>query len=151
GRYYGSVDSTPLFVVLAGEYYQRTADLELIRGLWPNIERALDWMDRYGDVDGDGFLEYQRQTANGLVQQGWKDSHDSVFHADGPFAQPPIALCEVQGYAYCALRCASTLAAALGEQDHAVELRARAGTLRDRFESVFWSDAQGTYALALNG
>jgi len=151
GRYYGSVDATPLFVVLAGEYYQRTADLDLIRQLWPNIERALDWMERYGDVDGDGFLEYQRRTANGLVQQGWKDSQDSVFHADGTLAQPPISLCEVQAYAYAALRCASTLAAALDERDQAVGLRARAGTLRDRFEKVFWSEAHGTYALALDG
>jgi glycogen debranching enzyme len=151
GRYYGSVDATPLFVVLAGEYYRRTADLDLIKLLWPNIERALGWMERYGDVDGDGFLEYQRRTANGLVQQGWKDSQDSVFHADGTLAQPPIALCEVQGYAYAALRCATTLAAALGQTDRAVALSARADTLRDRFEKAFWWEAHGTYALALDG
>src|SRR5690606_21284592 len=82
-RYYGSVDSTPLFVMLAGAYYERTGDLATVRGLWPNIEAALLWLDDYGDRDGDGFVEYGRATVDGLVNQGWKDSHDSVFHLDG--------------------------------------------------------------------
>ena len=151
GRYYGSVDSTPLFVMLAHEYYRRTADLPFIRGIWANIERALTWMEQYGDVDGDGFLEYQRRTPSGLVQQGWKDSQDSVFHDDGALAEPPIALCEVQGYAYAALRGAAVLARALGETDRAATLAARATTLRDAFEEAFWSDDLGTYALALDG
>jgi glycogen debranching enzyme len=98
GRYYGSVDSTPLFLMLAGAYYERTGDLALIRAIWPNIERALEWIDKYGDADGDGFVEYARRSRHGLVQQGWKDSYDSVFHRDGTLADPPIALCEVQGY-----------------------------------------------------
>ena len=110
GRYYGSIDSTPLFVMLAAEYYQRTADAQLIREIWPNIKRALNWIDVFGDRDGDGFIEYQRQTDKGLAQQGWKDSQDSVFHADGRLAEAPIALCEVQGYVYAAKRGAASLA-----------------------------------------
>jgi glycogen debranching enzyme len=108
-------------------------------------------MEQYGDVDGDGFLEYQRRTPSGLVQQGWKDSQDSVFHDDGALAEPPIALCEVQAYAYAALRGAAVLARALGETDRAAALAARATTLRDAFEESFWSDDLGTYALALDG
>ena len=151
GRYYGSVDSTPLFVMLAGEYYRRTADLAFVAEIWPNIERALTWMSDYGDPDGDGFLEYQRRTPNGLVQQGWKDSQDSVFHADGTLAQPPIALCEVQGYAYAALCAAGTLAAALGNGERAATLTARAAALRQHFEEAFWAEELGSYALALDG
>src|SRR6184192_2386308 len=85
-RYYGSVDSTPLFVMLAGAYYKRTGDLTFIQSIWPNIELALAWIDRYGDPDGDGFVEYCRSSPTGLVQQGWKDSQDSVFHSDGTMA-----------------------------------------------------------------
>jgi glycogen debranching enzyme len=96
-RYYGSVDATPLFVMLAGAYYERTGDLPAVEALWPNVERALDWIDRYGDLDADGFVEYARRTESGLIQQGWKDSHDSVFHRDGTFDDAPIALCYVQG------------------------------------------------------
>src|SRR5439155_1591756 len=81
-RYYGSVDATPLFVMLAGAYFRRTGNVEVIERIWPNVERALDWIVRYGDADGDGFVEYARRSEHGLVQQGWKDSHDSVFHAD---------------------------------------------------------------------
>ena len=104
GRYYGSVDSTPLFVMLAGAYYRRTGDrAPSCETIAPDVQRALDWIERYGDVDGDGFVEYARRTAHGLVQQGWKDSHDSVFHADGTLAEAPIALCEVQAYVYARL------------------------------------------------
>ena len=102
GRYYGSIDSTPLFLMLVDQYYRRTGDLAFVHELWPNIERALRWIDEYGDVDGDGFVEYARRSDRGLVQQGWKDSNDSVFHADGEIAEAPIALCEVQGYVYAA-------------------------------------------------
>ena len=98
-RYYGSVDSTPLFVVLAGAYLERTGDLDDARGLWPHIEAALAWIERYGDRDGDGFVEYGRQTS-GLANQGWKDSHDSISHADGSLAEGPIALVEVQAYVF---------------------------------------------------
>jgi glycogen debranching enzyme len=97
-RYYGSVDATPLFVLLAGLYLKRSGDLETIRAIWPNILAALGWIDTYGDADADGFVEYQRMTERGLANQGWKDSFDSIFHADGSGAEGPIALCEVQAY-----------------------------------------------------
>jgi glycogen debranching enzyme len=151
GRYYGSVDSTPLFIVLATAYYDRTGDLALIRALWPNIARALTWMTEYGDVDGDGFLEYDRHSVNGLINQGWKDSGDSIFHADGSLAEAPIALAEVQAYAYAAYRGAARLAAALGQPRDEVRLNDVAERLRQRFEAVFWLEDLGTYALALDG
>jgi glycogen debranching enzyme len=151
GRYYGSVDSTPLFVMLAEAYYQRTNDLEFIRSIWGNIERALDWMDQYGDLDGDGFIEYARHSKTGLVQQGWKDSRDSVFHADGQLAEPPIALCEVQGYSYAAKRGAANLARQLGRDARATALGQQAMTLQQKFEEVFWMEEIGTYAFALDG
>jgi glycogen debranching enzyme len=150
-RYYGSVDATPLFVMLAGAYYERTADLEFQRSLWPHIERALAWMNDYGDKDGDGFIEYSRESPNGLVQQGWKDSGDSVFYEDGRLADPPIALCEVQGYAYAAKRSAATLAAALGNSKTAQKLEAEARELKARFEKAFWCEDLDMYALALDG
>ncbi|MBO0912228.1 MAG: amylo-alpha-1,6-glucosidase, partial [Acidobacteria bacterium] len=150
-RYYGSVDSTPLFVLLAGEYYLRSGDRELIRELWPNIRAAIDWMDEYGDVDGDGFVEYAPHGNRGLVQQGWKDSSDSVFHADGEIAVPPIALCEVQGYVYAAKLAAALMSRALGDEESARELERRASALRDRFEDAFWCDDLDAYALALDG
>ncbi|RUL87770.1 amylo-alpha-1,6-glucosidase [Tautonia sociabilis] len=151
GRYYGSIDSTPLFVWLAAAYLERTGDLPFLQSLWPNIDRALRWIDDFGDRDGDGFVEYQRRTPNGLEQQGWKDSHDSVFHADGSAAEPPIALCEVQGYVYAAKFGASGIAQQLGLSGRAVELAEQAKALRDRFERAFWLDDLGTYALALDG
>ncbi len=151
GLYYGSVDSTPLFVMLAAEYWKRTGDLTFIRSLWPNIEAALEWIERYGDLDGDGFVEYGRHTSSGLVNQGWKDSDDSVFHADGSTPEGPIALVEVQGYAYAALTGAARLAAALGRMARARSLAQRAEALRKRFEEAFWCEDLGTYALALDG
>ncbi|MBP7148852.1 MAG: amylo-alpha-1,6-glucosidase [Acidobacteria bacterium] len=150
GRYYGSVDSTPLFVLLAGAYHQRTADLAFLESIWGNIERALEWIDRHGDADGDGFVEYCRRTPRGLAQQGWKDSEDSVFHADGSAAAPPIALCEVQGYVYAAKKGAARLAAALGRSGHAAALEDQAERLRAAFENAFWCEDIGTYALALD-
>jgi len=151
GCYYGSVDSTPLFVMLAGEFYQRTADLDFIRTLWPHIELALAWIDTYGDLDGDGFVEYQRRSDKGLIQQGWKDSSDSVFHADGSLAEPPIALCEVQGYVFAAKQHAATLSAALGDTRRAAGLKAQARQLQRKFEETFWCEDISTYALALDG
>jgi glycogen debranching enzyme len=151
GRYYGSVDATPLFVLLAGAYYERTGDRAFVEGLWPHIEAALAWIDRDGDPDGDGFVEYQRRCENGLLHQGWKDSDDAVFHADGTPAAGPIALCEVQGYVYAARRAASTVAAVLGQAERAAELQRRAEALRQRFEEAFWCEELGTYALALDG
>jgi glycogen debranching enzyme len=151
GRYYGSVDATPLFVVLAGAYYRRTGDRSLIDSLWENIEGALMWIERYGDLDGDGFIEYARRTPAGLIQQGWKDSHDSVFHRNGDLAEPPIALAEVQAYAYGAWRAAAMLARARGEDVRATALENRADALRMKFEDTFWLEDIGTYALALDG
>jgi glycogen debranching enzyme len=151
GRYYGSVDATPLFIMLAGDYYERTSDLECIRQLWPHIERALAWIDEYGDVDGDGFVEYSRRSANGLLHQGWKDSEDAVFHADGTLAVGPIALCEVQSYVYGACRSAARLAHALGKENRARELGDTAEMLKQNFNRAFWSDALGTFVLALDG
>jgi glycogen debranching enzyme len=151
GRYYGSVDSTPLFVMLAGAYYQRTADRAFMEKLWPHVERALEWMQTYGDPDGDGFLEYARRSPKGLVQQGWKDSHDSVFHQDGTMAEAPIALCEVQGYAYAAWQAGAEIASMLGDRTGGDMMRGRARQLRERFEEAFWLPDLGTYALALDG
>lgn len=151
GRYYGSVDSTPLFIVLAGEYFARTGDRACIATLWPHVERALEWIDHYGDRDGDGFIEYARRSASGLVQQGWKDSQDSVFHADGMLADPPITLCEVQAYVYAARKHAAAMAEALGDSTRAECLRQQAKDLRVEFETQFWCDEEGTYALALDG
>jgi glycogen debranching enzyme len=150
-RYYGSVDATPLFVMLAGAYLERTGDVAFAQRIWPNVERALQWIDEYGDLDGDGFVEYSRRSARGLVHQGWKDSQDSVFHADGRLAEGPIALCEVQAYVYGARLAAARLAAALGHAARAPELESQANRLRERFEDVFWCEELSTYALALDG
>ena len=150
-RYYGSVDATPLFVMLAGAYFNRTGDIPFIQRLWPHVERALHWIDKYGDLDGDGFVEYKRNAAKGLVQQGWKDSDDSVFHEDGKIAEPPIALCEVQGYVYAAKLAAAKLTRILGNVDYCCDLELQAESLRTNFESHFWCSDLGTYALALDG
>jgi glycogen debranching enzyme len=151
GRYYGSVDSTPLFVLLAGEYFERTGDLATIQTLWPNIERALTWIDRDGDIDGDGLVEYQRATDRGLLNQGWKDSHDGVSHHDGSIPDGPIALCEVQGYVFGARRAAAKMAAALGHRAREAALLEQAELTREVFEAKFWMPDLGTYALALDG
>jgi glycogen debranching enzyme len=150
-RYYGSVDATPLFVLLAGAYYERTADLPFVESIRPNIDAALRWIDTYGDLDGDGLVEYIRRAPDGLVQQGWKDSSDSVFHADGTLAEPPIALCEVQAYVYLAKRHAASLFANLEDADSAARLMKEAEALRVRFERLFWSEELSTYAMALDG
>ncbi len=129
-RYYGSIDATPLFVMLAGAYYERTGDLGTIRALDPHLQRALEWIERYGDRDGDGFLEYRRRQEGGLVNQGWKDSDDSVFHASGELATAPVALVEVQGYAFAAFKAAAQLARALDRADEAAKRETRAEALR---------------------
>ncbi len=151
GRYYGSVDSTPLFILLAGAYFLRTGDREFLSLIWPNIQSALRWIDIYGDADHDGFVEYARRSNTGLVQQGWKDSNDSVFHSNGQLAEPPIALCEVQAYTYAAKRAAAMLASEFGENDYALQLNLEADTLQQRFEEFFWCEEIGMYALALDG
>src|SRR5207302_8060086 len=134
-------------VALAGSYYERTADRETLEAVWPNVERALEWIDTLGDRDRDGFVEYNRMSANGLVHQGWKDSHDAVFHADGSLAEGPIALCEVQGYVYGAKLAVSEVAAALGKIEKAKRWRGEARKLQERFERAFWCDSIGAYAL----
>ncbi len=151
GRYYGSVDSTPLFIILAGAYFLRTADREFLSTIWPNIQSALRWIDIYGDADHDGFVEYARRSSTGLVQQGWKDSNDSVFHASGQLAEPPIALCEVQAYTYAAKRAAALLAGEFGDNDYSMRLNLEADSLQQRFEEAFWCEEIGMYALALDG
>ncbi len=151
GCYYGSVDSTPLFVVLAGAYYQRTGDRAFIEAIWPNIERALGWIELYGDVDGDGFVEYARHSTHGLVHQGWKDSREPVFHADGRSAEGPIALCEVQGYVYEAKLYAAQFAEMFGDSTRAQALRNDAEQLKARFNQAYWCDDIATYAIALDG
>jgi glycogen debranching enzyme len=151
GRYYGSHDATPLFVMLAGAHYRSTGDLDLARELWPHIEAALGWIDGPADPDGDGFVEYARQRPTGLGQQGWKDSDDSIFHEDGVLAEGPIALCEIQGYVFAARRAAADLAAALGRHERATELWAQADALRARFEETFWDEELRTYGIALDG
>ena len=151
GLYYGSVDSTPLFIVLLGRYVERTGDLQTLAELWPACEAALRWIDHYGDPDGDGFIEYQRATEGGLANQGWKDSHDSNFHADGRLAEGPMALCEVQGYVYEAKRRAAFCARLLNHYDRADQLEAQAERLAERFEEAFWLPELNTYALALDG
>lgn len=150
-RYYGSIDSTPLFVMLAGAYLDRTHDVETIRSLWPAIEAALRWIDKYGDRDGDGFVEYGRRTSDGLLNQGWKDSHDSIFHADGTLAEGPIALVEVQGYVYAAWMAAARMARNLGHNGRATALETRAAQLRQRFDEAFFDEELGTYVIALDG
>jgi len=149
--YYGSVDSTPLFVMLAGLYTEHTDDLDTLRELWPNIEAALRWIDGPGDQDRDGFIEYHRFGDNGLVNQGWKDSHDAIYHADGTPAEGPIALCEVQGYVYAAKQLAARCARRLGKDELAVALETQAARLAERFEAAFWCSDIRTYALALDG
>lgn len=149
-RYYGTADATPLFVLLAHAYFQRTADRAFIDEIWPNILAALTWMRTDGDPDRDGFVEYWRRSETGLVQQGWKDSHDSVFHADGSLAEPPIAICEVQAYSYGAWKGAAYLASIRGDRREADEWQERAERLRSQFETAFWCEDIGTYALALD-
>ena len=151
GLYYGSVDATPLFVVLAGLYAERTGDDELTAELWPAIETALAWINGAGDADGDGFVEYYRATDQGLANQGWKDSQDAIFHADGRLAQGPIALAEVQGYVYLAKTLAARCAHRLGKTEHARRLATEAEQLAQRFDASFWCPELGTYALALDG
>jgi glycogen debranching enzyme len=149
--YYGSVDSTPLFVALAGAYFARTGDRALIEEIWDNVTAALEWMVRFGDKDQDGFLEYERHSKDGLIHQGWKDADDAVFHADGSLAMGAIAMAEVQGYAYAAWNSAADLARLLGHSDLANVYGKRAAFVYERFNKLFWCEELSTYALALDG
>jgi glycogen debranching enzyme len=149
--YFGSIDSTPLWLVLLSYAYTWTGDLDAVKALWPNALAALDWIDRYGDRDHDGYLEYQKRSEKGLDNQGWKDSWDAVIHPDGTLAEPPIALVEVQGYAYQAKSRMARLAVAMGDQELAARLAKEADDLKERFNRDFWMGDEGYYALALDG
>jgi glycogen debranching enzyme len=151
GLYYGSVDSTPLFVLLAGLYFERTGDVKALTDLWPAIEAALSWIDGPADRDRDGFVEYFRANENGLVNQGWKDSADAVFHADGRLATGPIALAEVQGYVFAAKRLIARCARRLGYPDRADILEDQSRRLAAHFQRAFWREDLHMYALALDG
>ena len=149
--YYGTVDATPLFLMCAADYYAWTGELETLRELRPALDAALRWIDEFGDRDGDGFIEYERRSPAGLANQGWKDSYDSIVHADGSLAEGPIALVEAQAYVYKAKLAISEVYAALGEEGVADGLREQAAQLRKAFNAAFWNPAEGTYALALDG
>jgi glycogen debranching enzyme len=149
--YYGTIDATPLWLVVYGAVFFWTGDREFAEGLWPNALRALEWIDRYGDSDGDGYVEYRRRSAGGLDNQGWKDSRDGILHADGSIPSSPIALCEVQGYVYDAKSRTARVARALGHEDVAAELEEQAAKLKERFNRDFWMPDLGYFAVALDG
>lgn len=150
-QYYGTVDATPLFIVLAGYYFKATNDEVFIRSIWKNILSALDWIDNFGDVDGDGLVEYQTDDIKGLVNQGWKDSFDSIFNQKGDLAQGPIALSEVQSYVYAAKTQASMLAQYLGDFNLSHKLKIEAENLKKLFNEKFWNDRIQSYVIALDG
>ena len=149
--YYGSVDSTPLWLILLGEVHAWTGDDALVDRLWPHALAALDWIDRSADLDGDGFVEYERRSRLGLRNQGWKDSGDAIRHTDGVPCDGPIALAEVQGYVYAARRAMARLARHRGDVPLATRLDADADQLRERFDAAFWLADVGFYAMALDG
>lgn len=150
GPYYGSVDVTPLFLILLSETWNWTADEALVHELLPAAYKALEWIDRYGDLDGDGFVEYFRRSPKGLVNQGWKDSWDANIHRDGRVAQPPIALCEVQGYVYDAKYRMASVLRSFGDVQTADKLKKDASELARRFEKTFWMPGRNYYAMALD-
>ncbi|MEU1523572.1 glycogen debranching N-terminal domain-containing protein [Nocardia rhamnosiphila] len=149
--YYGSVDATPLFVMLLAECWRWGAGDQVIRELLPAADAALAWIDEYGDADGDGFVEYRRKTDRGLSNQGWKDSFDAINDASGHLAEPSVALCEVQGYVYAARLARAQLADHFGDTGTAARLREQAENLKDRFDEAFWVAKNGWYAVALDG
>ncbi len=148
--YYGSADATPLWLVLLSETFNWTCDEALVREMLPHAYRALDWIDQYGDLDGDGFVEYLRRSPRGLINQGWKDSWDANIHRDGRVANPPIALCEVQGYVYDAKYRMASLLRMFGDSGRAEKLRREANDLARRFDKSFWSAERAFYAMALD-
>ncbi len=151
GRYYGGVDTTPLFVMLAGAYAARTGDLPLVEELWPALVAAMGWIESDGDTDGDGFVDYARGEATGLANQGWKDSEDSIFDAAGRDARGPVALVEVQGYVYAAFLAMADLSARRGDVVACAAWTAKASRLQSAVEERFWVEEMGTYAVALDG
>jgi glycogen debranching enzyme len=150
-RYYGSIDSTPLYLILAGQYFRRTGDIDFIRSIWNNLLSALSWIDLYGDRDHDGFVEYAQSAVGGLTQQGWKDSADSIFHKSGQLAEHPIALCEVQAYVYLAKLEMASIAHCMGQYEQSRELELSAKDLKEKFLAAFWCKDIKTLAIALDG
>jgi len=148
--YYGTADATPLFVMLLGELRRWGRHSELTQKLLPHADRALEWMERHGDADGDGFIEYSRKTPGGLVNQGWKDSWDAVNFADGRIARPPIALAEVQAYAYAAYRARAAFARQAGDGSGARHWDTKAARLKHVFNRAFWLPDKAWYAAALD-
>ena len=148
--YYGSADATLLYPILLHETYEWTGDRKLLDSYLPVADRCLEWMDRYGDRDGDGFQEYKTRSPRGIKHQGWKDSGDGVVDAAGSPVEPPIALCELQAYAYDAKRRMADLYATLGDDARAARLRHEAQALFDRFNQTFWLEDEGTYAFCLD-
>jgi len=150
GRNYGSVDATPLFVILLSEYFRWSGDAAFLQEMEPHLDDAIYWLINYGDLDGDGFIEYCRRSPKGLFNQGWKDSGDANAHADGSIAQPPIALVEVQGYVVDAFARASVLFSFLGSHEKSEALAKRSRELREQLETTFWLPEEGLYAMALD-
>jgi glycogen debranching enzyme len=147
--YFGSIDSTPLFLMLAAEYIAWTGDMDLVREIEPNLLAALEWIDKYGDADRCGYIEYCKRSPKGLLNQGWKDSRNGIVNGDGTLVKPPIALAEVQGYVYAAKRGMAWLLSLLGKKESALKLRREAADLKKRFNRDFWLEDEGFYALAL--
>ena len=150
GMYFGSIDVTPLFIILAYKYYIRTADVETIKGIWENLKLALKWIDEYGDVDGDGFVEYIYKNEKGLYNQGWKDSPDAIFHSNGQIAKSPIALCEVQSYVYQAKLSGAFMAGVIGEKEITQNLLKSAEELKKKFNKEFWDSRLNNFVIALD-
>jgi len=148
--YYGTADATPLYLITLHETWKWTGDRALLERHRATAERCLDWIDRYGDLDGDGFQEYLSHSPKGLRNQGWKDSGDAVVYPDGDTVEPPIALCELQGYVYDARRRMAEVFAALGDQARSEALLHAADDLKQRFEAAFWDEAEGTYCHGLD-
>jgi len=148
--YYGTIDSTPLFLILAVEYFHWTGDLVSIRKILPNLFAALEWIDKYGDIDQDGYVEYNPKNTKWAINQGWKDSTDSSVHQDGSLAVPPIALVEVQGYVYQAKKGMAEIFFYLGEKDKAKKLEKDARELKDRFNRDFWMEDRKYFAFGLD-
>ncbi|MFE8702443.1 glycogen debranching N-terminal domain-containing protein [Cytobacillus sp. FJAT-54145] len=148
--YYGTIDATPLFLLLLSEYVRWTGDFNLVKELQPNIDAALNWIDQYGDRDGDLFVEYHQESSKGIANQGWKDSGDSIVHRNGDYAKTPIALSEVQGYVYQAKMGMADIYDQLGKAELAANLRDQAQQLKEKFDEAFWMEDQKFYAIALD-
>ncbi|MGH9225637.1 MAG: amylo-alpha-1,6-glucosidase, partial [Acidimicrobiales bacterium] len=148
--YYGTADSTPLFVMLLGELRRWGLAREPVDALLPHADRAMEWIERYGDKDGDGYVEYKRYSDRGLQNQGWKDSWNGIRFADGTLARAPIALCEVQGYTYAAYLARAYFADEAGDVATATRFREKARSLKENFNRDFWVEDRGWFAMGLD-